>query len=85
MTLLKNECSLSGWDTQILLAALENSNLYALSGGGEAKTSGASHCSGYYLQHLSFWDGGDTEPNNLVLMQLLHDKITGGGDTQHEH
>ena len=25
MTLLKNECSLSGWDTQILLAALENS------------------------------------------------------------
>ena len=41
MVLLKNECSFSGVDTKTPLA-VKKIELYALSCGGDAKTSGAS-------------------------------------------
>ena len=43
MVLIENECSLSGGDTQPLLA-VKKIKLFALSGGGGPKTLGTSPC-----------------------------------------
>ena len=38
MALLEKECSLSGEDTQFLLAVKKNSNFFSLSGDGDSNT-----------------------------------------------